>query len=86
MHTRRQFRDTLLISKYREAEEKNEILEIDFDGCYGFGTSFLEEAFGGLARETKNPKIREIKIISEEEPTQIEKVKGYINDALGDKK
>ena len=35
-----EFRDNLLIKKYKEAEEKNEILEIDFDDGYGFGTSF----------------------------------------------
>ena len=45
------FRDTILITKYKEAVETKQKLFIDFDGCFGFGTSFLEEAFGGLVRE-----------------------------------
>lgn len=47
------FRDKILIPAYQKAENANEKLEINFDGCYGFGTSFLEEAFGGLVRKLK---------------------------------
>ena len=57
-------------------------MTVILDGGYGYAPSFLEEAFGGLARETKNPKVRDIKIISEEEPGQVEKIRRYINDAL----
>lgn len=62
-------------------------LEIDqltviLDGGYGYATSFLEEAFGGLAREMRNSKIKDIIIISEEEPQLISKIQQYITDAL----
>lgn len=32
-------------------KDHNDKVTINFDGCYGFGTSFLEEAFGGLVRK-----------------------------------
>ena len=35
----------------RKAKEKGEKLTINMDGGYGYPTSFLEEAFGGLARK-----------------------------------
>ena len=35
------FRDNLLLEKYEEAERNNTLLEVDFDDCYGVGTSFL---------------------------------------------
>lgn len=59
-------------------------MKVILDGGYGYAPSFLEEAFGGLARETKDPRTREIKIISDEEPGQLDKIQGYINDALGE--
>ena len=55
---------------------------MNLDGGYGYATSFLEEAFGGLVRETHNPNVRNIKIISDEEPSLVGKVAGYIEDAL----
>ena len=66
-----------------EAKSKNEVLTVDLDGGYGYATSFLEEAFGGLARELNDPGLLDIKIISEEEPALIEKIRQYITDALG---
>ena len=81
-HSGEEFRDTLLISKYREAEEKNEILEIDFDGCYGFGTSFLEEAFGGLVRKYHIfGSLKRMNFISTEDETIPGNIKKYIEDA-----
>lgn len=77
-----EFRDTILSLKYQEAKEKNEMLEIDFDGCFGFATSFLEEAFGGLVRETGEVGILDrIVIISNDDETLEETVKRYITEA-----
>ncbi|WP_374981301.1 STAS-like domain-containing protein [Pseudomonas solani] len=33
------------------AISKNEAIEVSFDGARGYGSSFLEEAFGGLVRK-----------------------------------
>lgn len=52
------------------------------DGGYGYATSFLEEAFGGLARKTNDKDILKIKIISDEEPALVKKVRQYMKDAL----
>ena len=41
------FRDDLLV----DALNSSESVEVVFDGVPGFGSSFLEEAFGGLVRE-----------------------------------
>lgn len=54
------FRNEILRPKYDEAIEKKEKLFIDFDNCYGFASSFLEESFGGLVRDTKSTKIKDI--------------------------
>ncbi len=76
------FRSNYLKPAYLEAKEKNEVLEIDLDGGYGYATSFLEEAFGGLARELKESTILDIVIISEEEPSLIGKIHEYIEAGL----
>lgn len=41
------FRDDLLYPALRD----NDRVEIDMDGALGYGSSFLEEAFGGLIRK-----------------------------------
>jgi len=40
------FRDEMLLPALRE----NDSVEVNLDGVVGFGSSFLEEAFGGLVR------------------------------------
>lgn len=41
------FREKLLIP----ALQKNDAITVDLDGTDGFGSSFLDEAFGGLVRQ-----------------------------------
>ena len=48
-HSGERFRDELLIP----ALETNPKIKILMDGALGYGSSFLEEAFGGLIRKTK---------------------------------
>lgn len=76
------FRESVLKPKFLQAIENNDQLTVILDGGYGYATSFLEEAFGGLAREVKNRKVKEIIIISDEEPQLISKIQQYIDDAL----
>ena len=76
------FRKTVLMPKYIKCRENNEKLIVILDGGYGYGSSFLEEAFGGLARALKESRIADIEIISEEEPKLVDDVKGYILDGL----
>ena len=44
------FRNTLLIPMLKDAIKNNAVLFVKFDGLLGISSSFLEEAFGGLAR------------------------------------
>lgn len=45
------FRDKWLIPALESQEE----VTIEFDGARGYGSSFLEEAFGGLVRKGYSP-------------------------------
>lgn len=77
-----EFRENILLPKYNYALESGEKLSINFDGCFGFGTSFLEEAFGGLVRVHKKKNIlSHILLISEEDETVPELIEQYVNDA-----
>lgn len=76
------FRDTLLLEKYEEAERTNTLLEVDFDDCYGVGTSFLEEAFGGLVRKHhKHGILKRLKIVALEDETIPGNIKKYVEEA-----
>lgn len=77
-----EFREKILLPAFEEAIQKSTQLIVDLDGGYGYGSSFLDESFGGLARKLHNPKIRDIVIVSKEEPELIEKIKKYIEDGL----
>ena len=79
------FRETILIPKFEEAKNAGDQLIVDLDGGYGYGTSFLEEAFGGMARKLGDKELRKIKIVSEEEPKLAEDVSCYIDSALKEK-
>jgi len=43
------FRETKLIPAFEKAQAEGKLLLVDLDGCYGFLSSFIDEAFGGLA-------------------------------------
>ena len=77
-----QFYEDILEPKYESLnQEKGEKLEIDLDGTEGYATSFLDEAFGGLAREYGKEKvIKSLVFISYEEPYLIDEIKSYMNE------
>ena len=45
-----EFYDTLLRDKYLDADKKGVKLNIYMDGAKGYGSSFLDQSFGELAR------------------------------------
>ncbi|MDE0101655.1 MAG: STAS-like domain-containing protein [Bryobacterales bacterium] len=45
-----EFRDDVLLDLLRNAIGSDDMLVITLDGTHGYGSSFLEEAFGGLIR------------------------------------
>lgn len=79
-HSGEEFRKKFL-EKYFESSSK-ESITINLDGTEGYGTSLLEEAFGGLARKYGSDVcIERLQFVSEEEPLLIDEIVGYINDA-----
>lgn len=77
-----EFREKVLLPKFIEALNNSSKLIIDLDGTIGYATSFLEEAFGGLARQF-GPKLilDTLEFISNEEVYLIEDVINYIKEA-----
>jgi hypothetical protein len=51
-------------------------LTVDFDGTLGFGSSFLQGAFLGLAVETD---VSRLQLVCKEDPTIVTEVVGYLN-------
>lgn len=73
------FRKNFLLNALRQKQK----IKLVFDGARGYGSSFLEEAFGGLVREgfSKSEIIETFEFISEEEPDLRDEIIEYIDDA-----
>ena len=74
------FREKILYPALQEAET----LEIVLDGGEGYGSSFLDEAFGGLVRAKgmlPDELLARIKFISRTDPSLIDEIQEYIRDA-----
>lgn len=77
-----EFLDSLLAPRFRIALERKTRLLVDLDGTEGYATSFLEAAFGGLAREFGSEVVlQNIELKSDDEPYLVEEVKTYITEA-----
>jgi hypothetical protein len=61
------FRKTVLIPALREAKARTAVLTVVLDNVAGYGSSFLEEAFGGLIRSGFTPEElrRHLNIVAE---------------------
>ena len=77
-----EFLNKVLEPKFVSTLKKDAVITIDLDGTEGFATSFLEEAFGGLARKYE-PKLvlEKLRFISNDEPLLTEEIKSYIQEA-----
>ena len=72
------FRDDFLIPELIN----NQHIIIELDDTAGYGSSFLEEAFGGLVRKgITSEKIKELIIFHSEDEILIEEINDYIDDA-----
>jgi len=70
-HSAEEFRENILLPAFRD--DKYERIIVNLDGTAGFAASFLEEAFGGLARVVGKKEIGErLFIISNETPRYAE--------------
>lgn len=78
-YTGEAFREDILYP----ALQKFDTVEVDLDGTLGYGSSFLEEAFGGLIRDrgmTLDELSRKL-IIKSSRRLYFERVKQYLEDA-----
>jgi hypothetical protein len=74
-----EFLNTVL-EPYYESLFEDELLEINLDGTIGYAYSFLDEAFGGLARRHgKENILKKLVFVSDEEPYLIDEIKEIIN-------
>lgn len=73
-----EFRESLLLPAF----ENNDKVEIELDGTRGYGSSFLEESFGGLVRRGYKAAevIRKLVFITKKENLIIE-ILSYIHNA-----
>lgn len=82
------FRERILAPKIKDAIKNDNKIEINLDGTAGYGTSFLEEIFGGLIR-VDNISYDEIKkrltIISLEEDYLLDDIEQDLLDAKNEK-
>jgi hypothetical protein len=75
-----EFREKFLEKLFVDSSAKEDVLII-LDGTEGYATSFLEEAFGGLARMYgKEYCLSRLKFISNEEAGLIDEIQQYIKD------
>ncbi len=77
-----QFREEQLKPRFLQAQSEGTHLEIDLDGAEGYATSFLEEAFGGLAREFGAQQVlRTLRLTCKDEPMLVKEIHSYIEEA-----
>jgi hypothetical protein len=81
-----QFREEVLEPAFIRARESDQTLIVDLDGVVGYATSFLEAAFGGLAR-TYGPTevLGRVQLTCNDEPSLVEEVTKYIKEARGER-
>jgi hypothetical protein len=80
------FRKNILDPAFAKLGKKEKI-EIDLDRVAGYATSFLEEAFGGLARDHGIDDVLDKMIfICVDEPLLIDEIKAYIRNSKNEKK
>jgi hypothetical protein len=68
----------------KKAIAENKLVVVDLDGVVGYGTSFLEETFGGLIRYeglSHDMVKKHLKFVSDEEPYLIADINHYIANA-----
>jgi len=78
-----EFREDILKPRFVQAQQAKEQLIIQLDGTkYGYPTSFLEETFGGLAREFGIETVQSGLVFrTTQEPMLEEEIRHYVTHA-----
>lgn len=76
------FRETLLAPSLRESPGATVVVELD--GTEGYGSSFLEEAFGGLVRHHgfRRRDLSRLSFVSNEDESLTAEIQGYLEEEL----
>jgi hypothetical protein len=70
------FRDRFLLP----ALQSGQSVIVELDGVRGYGSSFLEEAFGGLVRSGFTPEqVKQLLILESDDASLIEEIAEYID-------
>jgi hypothetical protein len=79
-----QFREEILIPALQDARNSGGVVSVGLDGVAGYGSSFLEEVFGGLLRSgfSKEDIDRHLRIVAKTNRFQHHKVRAqsYISE------
>ncbi len=77
-----EFLKNVLQPDFNRALNEDFTILVDLDNTEGYATSFLEEAFGGLARMYGAEQVlHHLEFKSEDEPLLIDEIKMYIQEA-----
>lgn len=73
------FREDFLLPPLRAGEQ----ITVELDGTIGYGSSFLEEAFGGLVRalQIQPTELKKLLHLKSDDPALLDEVIGYFDDA-----
>lgn len=75
-----EFRDKVLAPAIKEHGAEN--VSVNLDGTFGYGSSFLDEAFGGLVRNgqvtVNEGRLLANNLVSDEDPSLIAEIKSYL--------
>ena len=83
-HSGEQFREEVLAPALREVIASGGRILVDLDGVEGFASSFLEEAFGGLARQFPGVDVLNyLDIKSDEDPFRKAEIEEDIREEYG---
>lgn len=76
-----EFREKHLLPKYIQATANKEKLYLNLDGCFGYPSSFIDESFGGLARELNDQTIfNNMVFISKDQPSLVDYIEQCIKN------
>ncbi|MEG8233813.1 MULTISPECIES: STAS-like domain-containing protein [Pseudomonas] len=73
------FRERFLEPRMKDHEK----IVVYLDGARGYGSSFLEEAFGGIARKYPTDLVESLIVLSSRDSNLVQRIKGYIHEARG---
>lgn len=77
-----EFLEEVLRPKFEQAIRAKTSLVVNLDGVAGYGPSFLEESFGGLARAFNEKLVLDtIEFVCEDEPYLRDEIRRYVVNA-----